>query len=98
MKRSTTILATIALSATLATGSATVSMAARGGGDAHTMDFRDIGIGNRPLKHPHRKVTFSDPEYHYQPWWNYDTDGAYCSFDAVNSSYYGANGTWHSCP
>lgn len=97
MKRSATILAKFVLGAMLATGSATVSMA-RGGGDGHTMDFSDIGIGNHPLKRPHRKVDFSDPAYHYQSWWNYDTDGAYCSFDAVNSSYYGANGMWHSCP
>jgi hypothetical protein len=99
VKRSTTILATIALGATLATGSATVSMAARsGGGDGHSMSFSDTGIGNRQPKLPHRKVFFSSPAYNYQSWWNYDTDAAYCSFDAVNSSYYGANGMWHSCP
>ncbi|MER8444689.1 hypothetical protein NKH52_15945 [Mesorhizobium sp. M1066] len=98
MKKSTTILATFALGVMLATGSATVSMARSGGGDGHTMDFSDIGIGNRQPKHPHRKVFFSDPAYNYQSWWNYDTDAAYCSFDAVNSSYYGANGMWHSCP
>jgi hypothetical protein len=98
VKKSATILATIALGATLATGSATVSMAARSGGDGHSMSFSDTGIGNRQPKLPHRKVFFSDPAYNYQSWWNYDTDAAYCSFDAVNSSYYGANGMWHSCP
>jgi len=98
VRRSTAILATIALGASLATGSATASMAARlGGGDGHTMDSY-IGIGNRQPKHQHRKVIFSDPGYQYQSWWNYDTDAAYCSFDAVNSSYYSANGTWNSCP
>jgi hypothetical protein len=98
VKRSTTILATIALGAMLATGSATVSMARIGGGDGHSMSFSDTGIGNRQPKLPHRKVFFSSPAYNYQSWWNYDTDAAYCSFDAVNSSYYGANGMWHSCP
>ena len=93
MKRSTTILATIALGATLATGSATISMARTrhhlaglGGGnfDFH-LDLQDA---------PHD----TGSGYHDQTWWNYDTDAAYCSFDAVNSSYYGASGMWHSCP
>jgi hypothetical protein len=99
VRRSTAILATIALGASLATGSTTASMAAHGGdSDGHIVKFSDAGIANRQPKHQHRKVIFSDPAYQYQSWWNYDTDAAYCSFDAVNSSYYGANGMWTSCP
>ncbi|CAH2406052.1 hypothetical protein [Mesorhizobium escarrei] len=98
MRRSTTILATFVLGAMLATGSATISMARGGGSDGHVLDFSGGGIGNRQRDHQHRKVFLSDPGYHYQPWWNYDTDAAYCSFDAVNPSYYGSNGMWHSCP
>ncbi|MEI9413499.1 hypothetical protein [Mesorhizobium sp. Cs1321R2N1] len=93
--RPTKILAKIALAALLATGSATISIARGGGGDGHAIDFSGGGIAHR---HRHHKIFFSDPGYHYQPWWNYDTDAAYCSFDAVNSSYYGSNGMWRSCP
>jgi hypothetical protein len=96
--RSTTILATFVLGAMLAAGSATVSMA-RIGGDGHAIDLTGGGIHihKRKLDHRHDRDFFSDGGYGYQSWWNYDTDGAYCSFDAVDPSYYGANGIWHSC-
>ncbi|WP_149903335.1 hypothetical protein [Mesorhizobium sp. SARCC-RB16n] len=89
------ILAKIALGALLVSGSATVSIARGGGSDGHGIDFSGRGTIN---SHRHHEIFFSDPGYHYQPWWNYDTDAAYCSFDAVNSSYYGSSGMWHSCP
>ncbi|MER9102596.1 hypothetical protein NKH95_01465 [Mesorhizobium sp. M0848] len=98
MRKSTTTLAKITLGMVLAVGSATVSMAHGNGSNGHAVDFSSGAIGNRQHQHPHHKVLFSDGEYHYQPWWNYDTDAAYCSFDAVNQSYDGPSGMWHSCP
>ncbi|BCG70756.1 hypothetical protein MesoLj113a_19140 [Mesorhizobium sp. 113-1-2] len=101
MRKSATTLAKITLGVMLATGTATVSMARGNGSDGHAVDFSDFsggGIGNRQHQRPHHKVVFSDGEYHFQPWWNYDTDAAYCSFDAVNQSYDGPSGMWHSCP
>ncbi|MBB6412813.1 hypothetical protein [Mesorhizobium sangaii] len=98
MRKSATILAKITLGVMLATGSATVSMARSGGGDGHAVHFSSGAIGNRQ----HHKVFFSgresdDREHDSQLWLNDDTDTAYCSFDAVNPSYYGSNGIWHSC-
>ena len=98
MRKSATILAKITLGVMLATGSATVSMARSGGGDGPTVHFSSGAIGNRQ----HHKVLFGgreagDRAYDNQLWLNDDTDTAYCSFDAVNPSYYGSNGIWHSC-
>ena len=98
MRKSATILAKITLGVMLATGSATVSMARSGGGDGPTVHFSSGAIGNRQ----HHKVFFLDRELgdlqnDNQPWLNDDTDTAYCSFDAVDPSYYGSNGIWHSC-
>ncbi|MFD2055470.1 hypothetical protein ACFSQT_25405 [Mesorhizobium calcicola] len=99
MRKSAATLAKITLGVMLATGTATVSMARSGGSDGHPLHARSGAIGNRQ----HHKVFFfggrelGDREYDNQSWLNDDTDTAYCSFDAVNPSYYGSNGIWHSC-
>ncbi|WP_143748855.1 hypothetical protein [Mesorhizobium sophorae] len=98
MRKSAAILAKITLGVMLATGSVTVSMARSDGRDGHAVHFSSGAIGNRQ----HHKVFFGgreagDREYDSQLWLNDDTDTAYCSFDAVNPSYYGSNGIWHSC-
>jgi hypothetical protein len=97
VRRSTTILGMIALGAMLATGSATASMARSrhhaagfGGGNF------DFHLGLQDI--PHDTGVLGDSGYHDQTWWNYDTDAAYCSFDAVNPRYEGPSGTWHYCP
>jgi hypothetical protein len=97
MKKSTTVLASVALGAMLATGSATASMARdsvqkrhihRAGN--HGLVYTKVDPGSRPQ--PRRRANgllgnFSDSSYHYQPWWNYETDAAYCSYSAVITSY-----------
>ena len=98
MRKSAATLATITLGVMLATGTATVSMARSGGSDGHAVHSSSGAIGNRQ----HHKVFFLDRELgdlqnDNQPWLNDDTDTAYCSFDAVDPSYYGSNGIWHSC-
>ncbi len=99
MKRSTTALATIALGAALAAGSATASMARTkhhaagfGGGN---FDFH-LGLQDAWRD----RGVVGDSGYHFKPWWNYDTDAPYCSFDAVNPSYDGMQGPGirHFCP
>ena len=98
MRKSAATLATITLGVMLATGTATVSMARSGGSDGHAVHSSSGAIGNRQ----HHKVFSFDRELgdlqnDNQPWLNDNTDTAYCSFDAVDPSYYGSNGIWHSC-
>jgi hypothetical protein len=97
VRKSATTLAKITLGVMLATGTVTVSMARSGGSDGHAVHSGSRAIGNQ-----HHKVFFRDRELgdlqnDNQTWLNDDTDTAYCSFDAVDPSYYGSNGIWHSC-
>ena len=110
VKKSTAVLATVVLGAMLATGSATASMARdsvqkrhihRAGN--HGLVYTKVDSGSRPQ--PRRRANsllgnFLDSGYYYQKWWNYNTDAAYCSFSAVNTSYleFEAPGIRHFCP
>ena len=96
VKKSTAVLATVALGAMLATGSATASMARESVQKRHIHRAGNHGLVytrvNPDRPQPRRRANsllgnFLDSSYHYQPWWNYSTDAAYCSFSAVYTSY-----------
>src|ERR1700742_4861698 len=86
VKKSTAVLTTVVLGAMLAAGSATASMASDSVQERHIHRAGDHGLvygrvepGSRPQ--PRRRVNsllgnFLDSGYHYQPWWNYETDAA----------------------
>ncbi len=98
MGKSATIFAKIGLAVMMATATATVSMARSGDSVGHAVQSGSGAFGNRQ----HDKNFFDDRKLgdlqnDSRSWLNDDTDTAYCSFDAVNSSYYGSNGIWHSC-
>jgi hypothetical protein len=110
VKKSTAVLATVVLGAMLATGSATASMARDSVQKRHIHRAGNPGLvygkvepRNRPQP---RRIpnsilgNFLDSDYHYQNWWNYNTDAAYCSFSAVHTSYleFQAPGIRHFCP
>ena len=105
MKRSTMVLATISLGAMLAAGSATASMA-RTRHHAAGHNAAGLGGGNFDfhlgLQDPwHDRGAIGDSGYHDKTWWNYNTDAAYCSFDAVlpyYESFAGPNGVRTYCP
>jgi hypothetical protein len=112
MKRSATTLATIALGAMLATGSATASMARGGGGDGGGGDDGGFGVhvdgfggghyGSGGRVHVGRFVSrmlstgLRGNPGYYDPWRDYGTDGA-CSFDIVTARYVGPDGIGHYC-
>jgi hypothetical protein len=93
VKKSTAVLATVVLGAMLATGSATASMARDSVQKHHIHRAGDHGLVYtkvQPSPQPRRRGllgNFLDSGYHYQPWWNYETDAAYCSYTAVITSY-----------
>jgi hypothetical protein len=109
VKKTTTVLATVALGALLATGSTTASMAYTKVHKRHTVYVRpgnfDFGAGNFDFGNRRRasrdeRDFLGDSGYQVKNWWNYNTDNAYCSFDAVHTSYedFQGPGIRHFCP